>query len=403
MAVTQIGPLAIDNGEGWTFLNGPWRDGANGEVGPPDGSEVEYLAIREQEAFADFEASFRFRLRHITSVRFLFRVQDSRRFYALDIPFGGQQFRGRACWAGMIVADGTPLQRFLNFGLVPGLCATLGRWYEVRVRAVGPRLQAWIDDIPVADVEDDTYSSGRIGLGSLQSPYPEAPRFDRVCIGGELQDPPDWPGLEAPTPHWITPCPEPEPGTYQSYASLIKSNSGAATLYLTFGNPNAVETLRAAFIRSQDGGRTWGPQEPATLERGFGGPFVRRDGTWVCLHTEPDDPDDPDSLLVAFESGDQGLTWSGPEALRIEGGWPGEWKAGGAWRVVRMSDGALVAPIMVTPSNEPQAPTQCPFWTSLALHSEDDGHTWSAPVLCDADAKEAPAPPAMLRYAARYY
>ena len=400
MGMMALGPLQIGDGAGWAFLNSPWRDGPDGEFGPPDGNEVEYLAIREEEALADFSARFRFKLRHITPVRFLFRVQDSRRFYALDIPFGGQQFRSRACWAGMVVADGSPLQRYLNFGMVPGLCACVGQWYDVGVQATGSRLQAWINDIPVADVEDDTYEVGRIGLGTLQTPYPEAPRFDQVQIEGEVLAAPDWSGLDSPAPHWITPCPEPEPGAYQSYAGLIKSNSGEATLCLTFGNPNAMERRRAAFIRSSDSGRTWGPQEPATLEQGFGGPFVRRDGTWVCLHAQPDDAKAP---LVAYESGDEGQTWSGPEVLQIDGGWPVEWKAGGPWRVVRMSDGALVAPIMVTPAHEPKAPTQCPFWAALAMRSDDDGHTWSSPVLCDADARTAPAPPEMLRYAARYY
>lgn len=400
MAKTAIGPLSIGNGQGWTFLNDAWKDGPDGELGPPDGTKVEYLAIREKEAFGDFSASFRFRLRHITPVRFLFRLQDSRRFYALDVPFGGQQFRSRACWAGIVIADGTQLQRYLNFGLVPGLCACTGQWYEVRVEAVGPRLRAWINDVPVADVEDRTYASGRFGLGSLQTPYLEAPRFDRLRLEGEAQAAPSWPGLQAPAPHWITPCHVTDPTTYQSYASIIKSNSGEVTLYLTYGNPNAGERKRAVFLRSRDGGRTWDPPEPATLKVGFGGPYVRRDGTWVCLHARPDDAASP---LVAYESGDEGRTWRGPEALRIAGGWPAQWRAGGLWRVVRMSDGALVAPVMVTPADEPKAPTQCPYWAALALRSEDDGQTWSAPVLCDADAREAPAPPAMLRYAARYY
>ena len=156
-------PLSIGEGSGWTFLNGAWRDGPEGEMGPPDGTRVEYLAVRQQEAYGDFEARFRFRLRHITPVRFLFRLQDSRRFYALDIPFGGQQFRSRACWAGMVLADGSSLQRYLHFGLVPGLCAATGQWYDVCVEAVGPHLRAWINDIPVADVRDHTYASGRIG------------------------------------------------------------------------------------------------------------------------------------------------------------------------------------------------------------------------------------------------
>ncbi|HIM55391.1 MAG TPA: hypothetical protein EYM39_01690, partial [Candidatus Latescibacteria bacterium] len=218
---STLASMQIGDGTEWTFLGAAWRDWGDGELGPPDGAEVEYLAVREREACADFEVRFRFRLRNITPVRFLFRLQDSRRFYALDIPFGGQQFRSRACWAGMVVADGSPLQRYLNFGLVPGLCARLGSWYDVRVRATGSRLQAWIDDIPVADVEDDTYSSGRFGWSALQTPYREAPRFSNLHIEADLKDAPDWPGLTVPAPHWITPCREADPTTYQSYAGLI--------------------------------------------------------------------------------------------------------------------------------------------------------------------------------------
>jgi len=68
-----------------------------------------------------------------------------------------------------------------------------------------------------------------------------------------------------------------------------------------------------------------------------------------------------------------------------------------------MRDGSLVAPVIVTPTDEPAAPTQCPFRAAMVIRSEDDGHTWSAPVLCDADARELDRPPSMLRYAARYY
>jgi len=400
MTCAQASFARIGDGRGWTFLNGVWTDEPGGELAPPDGTRVEYLAVRERETFADFAARFRFRLRHIATVRFLFRLQDSRRFYALDLPFGGQQFRGRACWAGLVVADGTPLQRYLSFGLVPGQCAALGRWYDVRVEAVGARLRAWLNDVPVADVKDSTYRAGRLGLGSVQTPYIEAPRFAGLQVTGPVCAAPDWPGLAAPAPHWLTPCAETEPGTYQSYANLIRSNSGAVTLFLTYGNPNAGQTQRAVYCRSTDGGRTWAPPEPATLDIGFGGPFVRRDGTWVCLHARPEQAEAP---LVAYCSPDEGRTWRGPEPLRIAGGWPPAWRPGTTWRVVRRRDGTLVAPVMAALAGEPATDSQCPFWAALCLRSTDDGHTWSAPVLCDADARAAPAPPAMLRYAARYY
>ena len=221
-----------------------------------------------------------------------------------------------------------------------------------------------------------------------------------MLIEGEARAAPPWSGLQSPAPHWITPCLETDPTTYQSYANIIKSAPGRAALYLTFGNPNASETKRAVVIRSRDGGRTWGDPEPAALDRGFGGPFVRRDGTWVCLHANRDGSGPP---LFAYQSDDEGQTWRGPETLQIADGWPPQWRPAVTWRVVRMRDGSLVAPVIVTPTDEPAAPTQCPFRAAVVIRSEDDGHTWSAPALCDADARELHQPPSMLRYAARYY
>ncbi len=400
MESTATTPLSLGDGGGWTFLGGRWTEDAGGLLCPPDGAAVEYVAVRDDAIYGDFEAAFRFRLRASNPVRFLFRLQDSRRFYAFDIPFGGQQFRSRACWAGMVVADGTPLQRYLCFGMVPGLCATLGNWYEVRVRAAGRRLQAWIDGIPAADVEDDTWRAGRVGLGSIQTPYPEAPRFDALRIDGTPEAPRGRDGLRPAPPHWITPCAETDPDTYQSYATLLKSGAGRATLYLTFGNPNHGETRRAVLIRTEDGGRTWGTPEPAPRDGGLGGAFVRADGVWVSLRVDHDDAQAP---LRAWESADQGRTWQGPATPPIAGGWPSEWTAGGPWPPVRMRDGSLVLPMMVSPAGEPALPTQCRFAAAMALRSEDDGRSWSAPVFCDADARERHLPPALLRYAARYY
>lgn len=399
MHATTSQPLRLGEGA-WTYLNGAWTEGADGELAPPDGTAVEYIAVREDAAYRDFTASFRFKLRSVVTVRFLFRLRDSRRFYAFEIPFGGQQFRSRACWAGMVVADGTPLQRYLSFGMAPGLCACLGQWYDVRVEAAGPRLRAWINDIPVADVEDHTYTEGRVGFASIQTPYIEAPRIDRVTIAGETYPPNAWSGLRAPAQHWITPCREVDPETYQSYAGLLKTESGEAVLNLTYGNPNCEGPRRAVFIRSRDEGKTWGQPEPSTLEPGFGGPFVRRDGTWVCVHSGKKNPD---MGVHCYESGDEGRTWRGPHELRIADGWPAEWRAVSAWPAVRMRDGALVLPLICAVTDEPKAPSTQPFCSAMVLRSEDDGHTWSAPVLCDADARDSSLPPALLKYAGRFY
>ena len=382
-----MGVKRIGDGQGWSFLHGKWSDGPGGEVVPPDGADVEYLAVKHDEECADFAAEFRFKFCSIYGgARFLFRVQDSRRFYALDIPWCGQQSRARHFWAGIVMADGTALQRYLTFNLVPGLCAQVERWYEARVEAKGPRLRAWIDGKPVADVEDSTYASGRLGLCSIVTVTLQGSRFAGLEVEGTPASPSEWPGLETPRPHWITPCPEVAPDTFQSYANLIQSKSGAVTLFLTFGNPNLVETRRSAYLRSSDGGRTWGAPEPATLQQAHvppcqGANFVRRDGTWVWIFANH-----PilKALLYRYESHDEGRTWATPKALNVQGEWPQGWASLVPWSPVRMRDGALVLPVLAgfEAPREVKA-AYMNMWTCFALRSEDDGETWSAPVRCD--------------------
>jgi hypothetical protein len=396
----------IGDGQGWSFLNGNWNDGPERELIPPDGIKIEYLAVKEDEVYADFSARFRFKFRAPTGgARFLFRVQDSRRFYALDVPWCGQQNRSRHFWAGVVIADGTPLQRYLNFNLVPGLCASVERWYEARVEATGTRLRAWIEDIPVADVEDTTYQSGRLGLGAIVTPHRETAHFADVVVAGAPVNGSAWSGLETPPPHWITPCPEVDPKTYQSYASLLKSKSGEITICLNIGNPNIGEVRRTLFLRSGDGGRTWAKPEPGTLQQGLGGNFVREDGTWVCVFGHPKIYA-VKAPLYSYESDDQGRTWNTPRALNVQGEWPEGWDVQGPFRAVRMHDGALVLPVMVK-LEEPAAKTLVVFITCFAIRSEDDGHTWSAPVLCDSHNME-PGKPLLsddraLGLAGRYY
>ena len=153
------------------------------------------------------------------------------------------------------------------------------------------------------------------------------------------------------------------------------------TLHLTWGNPNAGETLRIDHIRSTDGGRTWGDPEPCSLQRGFGSSFVRRDGTIVAIHTN--NPILSATPFFCYESSDEGRSWSLPKQVTLNEPWPTAWKVGGGVRVVRLADGSLLLPVMCTLADEPKSPSLVPFWACLALRSEDDGHTWSSPVHSD--------------------
>lgn len=102
--------LQIGDGSNWSFLDGKWKDGPEGQLIPPDEGGKAYLAVAHKDEYSDFSARFRFKFRYPhAGARFLFRVQDSMRYYALDIPWCGQQNRNRHFWTGIVRADGSPL------------------------------------------------------------------------------------------------------------------------------------------------------------------------------------------------------------------------------------------------------------------------------------------------------
>lgn len=368
--------LRIGDGKNWSFLNGRWTDGSEGELIPPDGGGREYIAVADSREYSDFSAQFRFKFRYPHGgARFLFRLQDSMRYYALDIPWCGQQNRNRHFWAGIVLADGAPLQRYLHFGHVPGICPEHQRWYEARVECSGPSIRAWIDGRLVADIEDGTYATGRAGLMGLITAGGQAPHFAGLQVKGITVEPSPWSGLTPPHKHWITPCREVDRETFQSYPNIIKSNSGELTMSIPFGNPNAGEVRRTVWVRSTDGGKTWSDPRPATLPQGFGAPFVKKDGTWVCVHCKQDGP--VEKTMYAFSSQDEGQSWIGPKTLDVQGEWPNEFSlpAYPSGQPLRLRDGTLLVPVYCMVADD--------VATNFVFRSDDDGETWMAPVRCD--------------------
>ena len=319
MQTDEVNAPRIGDGGEWSFLGGVWADGPDGELSPPEsGGEPNFAVLHGREySDVDMRCRFKFRWGH-GGARLLFRVQDSMRYYALDIPWCGQQNRNRHFWAGIVLADGTPLQRYLNLGLVTGICPEHERWYQARVQCVGSRIRAWIDGRPVADIEDRTLAAGRMGLMGEATAGHGTPVFADVQVAGQEVGPSPWQGLAAPPKHWITPCPEVDPETYQGYPSMVKSNSGALMVSLPFHDPNGgPPPRRVVWVRSSDGGRTWSEPEEPTLPAGLGGVFVKQDGTWACVHR--DVPGMGLEGMVMFESRDEGKTWSDAGPLKIVG------------------------------------------------------------------------------------
>lgn len=58
---------------------------------------------------------------------------------------------------------------------------TLGQWHALRVVAVGPRIQVYLDDSLLIDHEDGTYAAGWVGLWTKADAVTE---FDDVAVTG---------------------------------------------------------------------------------------------------------------------------------------------------------------------------------------------------------------------------
>ena len=383
MAATS-GPLTIGNGAGWSFLNGRWRDGDAGELLAPESGTGAFMAVADGSEYGDFEGRFRFRFRYgHAGVRLVFRLQDATRYYGLDIPWCGQQNRNRHMWAGLVIADGTPLQRYLDFRLIPEVVPRNDYWYEGRVECAGARIRAWVEGRLVGEAADATYASGRVGvmsigvIGSGSGADVAAVTVTGAAVGKSAKT-----GLEAPGPHWICPCPETDPETFQSYPGIIQSKSGELTASIPFGNPNLCDQRRVVWVRSRDAGRTWSGPEAATLHMGFAINFVKEDGTWVALQAKQQGP--APEAFYSYESSDEGHTWRGPKRLRIVGDWPEEMQQPlyFSGQPLRLRDGTLLATVQCR-RRLCSGSLDTVFSTNYVLRSSDDGETWAGPVWCD--------------------
>ena len=95
--------LHLSNPGAWTFLNGPREETRQGELQPPNVGGLEHVVVPHERKYRDFTATFRFFM--------------------------------RALFAGIVKADGSPLQRYLHFGIVRGVCPETER--HVGMRPIG--------------------------------------------------------------------------------------------------------------------------------------------------------------------------------------------------------------------------------------------------------------------------
>lgn len=132
------------------------------------------LALWKKQRWGDVDATVRFRPisgEVDASGGIAFRARDGRNFYIVRANSLEDNFRLYT------VIDGKRSQ-IASTGIDP---PALGEWHTLRVVAVGPRIQAWLDDRLLIDHRDETFQAGYVGLWTKADAVTE---FDDLAVTG---------------------------------------------------------------------------------------------------------------------------------------------------------------------------------------------------------------------------
>src|SRR5437867_3235305 len=144
----------------WRFVSGQWIHRASGDrqvmaqVAPTDPWAV---ALLEDQKLADLDVAVRFRPvsgKEDASGGIIFRARDGRNYFLVRANALENNFRLYAIVNGKrsTIASARVEE------------PTLGTWHTIRVVATGPRVQAYLDNAPLLDHEDKTFTDGWVGL-----------------------------------------------------------------------------------------------------------------------------------------------------------------------------------------------------------------------------------------------
>ncbi len=107
-------------------------------------------------SYDDFELTATYRTEWPCNTGFWFRFQSTQKAYQADIL----EYKDPVCFSGSVYCPG---KMFIAKNLDQKLVDREG-WNTMRVRAVGKNIKVWINGKQVADVDDDTSDSGKIGI-----------------------------------------------------------------------------------------------------------------------------------------------------------------------------------------------------------------------------------------------
>ena len=151
--------LGVDNPK-WKFVTGQWTRRASGGrqvLAQTVETQPWAVAVLEDHRFADVDVSVRFRPvsgKEDASGGIIFRARDGRNYLLVRANALENNFRLYAIVNGKrsTIASARVTE------------PTLGTWHTIRVVAVGPKIQAYLDGVLLLDHDDKTFAEGWVGL-----------------------------------------------------------------------------------------------------------------------------------------------------------------------------------------------------------------------------------------------
>jgi len=145
-----------ENLDGWYATGGSEWTVEDGVLIGRQGENYAAGDLFTDDEFADFEFVAEYRSVWPTNSGFWFRYTDHENAYQADIL----EYSDPVAYSGTIY---TYPRFFIAINDDPTVEDREG-WNTMRVRAVGEHLQVWINDHKTADIHDDLFAEGRIGI-----------------------------------------------------------------------------------------------------------------------------------------------------------------------------------------------------------------------------------------------
>ncbi len=174
--ITMTYDLGAENPK-WKFAAGQWVRRASGGrqvLAQTAATQPWAVAVLEDQKFEDVDVSVRFRPvsgKEDASGGIIFRAKDGRNYF--------------------LVRANALENNFRLYTIVNGKRSTvasarveepkLGTWHTIRVVATGPRVQAYLDNAPLLDHQDKTFTEGWVGLWTKADSVTE---FADLEVGG---------------------------------------------------------------------------------------------------------------------------------------------------------------------------------------------------------------------------